>query len=97
MLGGESRGLVDSYTEPMNPTPVLILAALTLSPLPFSLNFLSSSLPFFPFRSPLDPSPNSNLRHRFRDTATYSLKLSIGNCGQTAAVRLVTWLSYMTA
>jgi len=31
---------------------------------------------------------NSNLRpisHRFRDTATYSLKLSIKNCGQTAA------------
>jgi len=23
--------------------------------------------------------------HRFRDTATYSLKLSIENCGQTAA------------
>jgi len=31
---------------------------------------------------------NSNLGsvfHRFRDTATYSLKLSIENCGQTAA------------
>jgi len=31
---------------------------------------------------------NSNLgliSHRFRDTATYSLKLSIKNCGQTAA------------
>jgi len=31
---------------------------------------------------------NSNLRfifHRFRDTATYSSKLSIENCGQTAA------------
>jgi len=30
---------------------------------------------------------NSNLRpisHRFRDTAVYSLKLSIKNCGQTA-------------
>jgi len=31
---------------------------------------------------------NSNLghiSHRFRDTATYSLKLSIENCGKTAA------------
>jgi len=31
---------------------------------------------------------NSNIgpmSHRFRDTATYSLKLSIENCGQTAA------------
>jgi len=31
---------------------------------------------------------NSNfnpISHRFRDMATYSLKLSINNCGQTAA------------
>jgi len=31
---------------------------------------------------------NSNLyliSHHFRDTATYNLKLSIKNCGQTAA------------
>jgi len=27
----------------------------------------------------------SSLSHRFQDTATYSLKLFIKNCGQTAA------------
>jgi len=27
----------------------------------------------------------SRISHRFRDTATYSLRLSIKNCGQTAA------------
>jgi len=26
-----------------------------------------------------------SISHRFRDTATYSLKFSIENCGQTAA------------
>jgi len=33
------------------------------------------------------PSNLSTISHRFQDTATYSLKLSTENCGQTTADR----------